>query len=135
MNKKDYIGIDLANHLHEKGFKKESEYVFDVVDFDTENERVEFVVSELVDDKHKFYPAYSYYQILTSLAKELFGEERVISCCEANERAWKELSLRGGYWEYKSSKIAYIILEMLQQNKPQEDIDFYIKSNLIDKWK
>ncbi len=113
MEKKDYIGLDLAKKLHESGFEAESKMYWGYVMRGSENDG--FYLMNEGESAIGGFKAYSYYQILTTLAKKLFKQEYDYECAG----------------EYNSAKV----LDMLQERKTQEEIDKYIWDNLDEKWK
>ncbi len=129
MNKKDYIGLDLAKKLKDSGFEYYTNKVVKKLDDkedDVENYSImkqSPLITEIREEKAKslgmekqYYPVFSYYQILTTLAKELFGDRGLTS------------------YETPSNSVISWIVYMLQEQKPQEEIDKYIWDNLDDRW-
>ncbi len=136
MKKQDYISLDLAKHLHDVGFEEESEckQVPPCPKCGLDDSNIGGNILESTRGTRyckkceiwlpEYYNYYSYYQIITELAEKLFGKE------EENRNyvdKWQEQII------YK--RYTHTILSMLQQKEPQEEIDKYIKNNLIDKWK
>jgi len=108
MNKQDYIGISLTKKFHKAGVELYSEYCFNA------DEELE---------PFGQYPAYSYYDIINKYAKVFFGEGRDYECNRCSSGDDCEC--------LKYENITMDILGMLQQNKPQEEIDKYIEEVTI----
>jgi hypothetical protein len=128
-----YIGLKLAKHLHEVGFKGENEYFLvdnseHIKGIGTKKEELLLTKEFFRDITTDFYHTYTYYQIMVDYAKELFGEDEKVVVVEETSFGFHSMDKK-----YIPGKTAYI-LDMLQQNKPQEEIDEYIISNLADKW-
>ena len=131
MNKKDYIGYDLAKHLQKKGFKGESEYYFFAITDNEDNFIKHKIFKWLTKDKCPNIPTYSYYQIITELAEELFGEASLVEVVCTCLYCKNDTDIEDKAYIVFSK----IILEMLQSGKPQKEIDKYILNNLTDKYK
>jgi len=145
MNKKDYIGYDLAKHLQKKGFRAENEYFCYTISCPSAR------ASSKINYAHKdeelgllpvntIYPIYSYYQIITELAEELFGKKEINWGDKANIahktlECYTEFGAEIGFNEKACFYHSTEILRMLQQNKPRKEIDKYILNNLTDKYK
>jgi hypothetical protein len=73
--------------------------------------------------------------ICVRYAKEFFGEKDVCKTCGKSEEEWGKInrcrSCRSADYINKFQFITQKILKMLQQNKPQEEIEDYIWKNCL----
>ena len=158
-----HIGLKLAKRLHSAGFEGESEKIWvlsksayddkkpkgyitsskQIKSFDFYKKTIykKFVFGDMktiakcdYELVSEIYPAYTYQQILVDYAKELFGGEKGyirIEIAPINKADYPTTNINTS----KNYNIhAFQIVSMLQQNKPQEEIDDYISSNLAEKW-
>jgi len=111
--KENYIGKELAQHLHEKGFEGEWELVY-------EDGKLKAYRNTTLPD-NELYSAYTYYQIIVDYSEELFGKPYI----------------KKGHRSYFHPQRYYVaeIIEMLQNKEPQKNIDDYIKDNLVKKYR
>lgn len=131
MNPEHYTSLELSKKLHEAGCEFESEYRhvkygedgYGRIGFIREGDEIPDFLGEC-----EHYPAYSYYDILVTYAKEMFGEECVcaftgtkggISECDP----WHSTNCCCDNYIDEMNEYEYhtrTILDLLQQGKKEE---------------